>query len=79
VADSLQEAGDRLFTFTRLPPSQRKSARTTDEMDKRFLHGRDDCGDRCKSILIWGFTSQALDLRHGLLSSFLPRGFFVRA
>lgn len=22
VADSLQEAGDRLFTFTRLPPSQ---------------------------------------------------------
>ena len=29
VADSLQEAGDRLFTFTRLPPSQWKSARTT--------------------------------------------------
>ena len=28
-ADSLQEAGDRLFTFTRLPPSQWKSARTT--------------------------------------------------
>jgi putative transposase len=27
VADSLQEAGDRLFTFTRLPPSQWKSAR----------------------------------------------------
>jgi hypothetical protein len=22
VADSLEEAGDRLFTFTRLPPSQ---------------------------------------------------------
>jgi transposase-like protein len=34
VADSLQEAGDRLFTFARLPPSQWKSARTTDEMDK---------------------------------------------
>src|SRR5205814_5849389 len=31
VADSLEEAGDRLFTFTRLPPSQWKSARTTDE------------------------------------------------
>jgi transposase-like protein len=29
VADSLQEAGDRLFSFTRLPPSQWKSARTT--------------------------------------------------
>src|SRR5204862_7401443 len=28
VADSLEEAGDRLFTFTRLPPSQWKSART---------------------------------------------------
>jgi putative transposase len=36
VATSLEEAGDRLFTFTRLPPSQWKSARTTDEMDKRF-------------------------------------------
>ena len=29
--------------------------------------------------LIWGSASQALDLRHGLLSFFLPRGFFVRA
>jgi transposase-like protein len=29
VADSLEEAGDRLFTFTRLPPSQWKAARTT--------------------------------------------------
>src|SRR5262245_8012086 len=29
VADSLEEAGDKLFTFTRLPPSQWKSARTT--------------------------------------------------
>ena len=29
VADSLEEAGDRLFTFTRLPPSQSRSARTT--------------------------------------------------
>ena len=25
VADSLEEAGDRLFTFTRFPPSQWKS------------------------------------------------------
>jgi len=29
VADSLEEAGDKLFTFTRLPKSQWKSARTT--------------------------------------------------
>ena len=28
VADSLEESGDRLFTFTRLPPSQWRSART---------------------------------------------------
>lgn len=29
AADSLEEAGDRLFSFTRLDPSQWKSARTT--------------------------------------------------
>ena len=37
VADSLEEAGDALFAFAALPPSQWKSARTTDEMDKRFF------------------------------------------
>ena len=37
VADSLEEAGDALFAFAALPPSQWKSARTTDEMDKHFL------------------------------------------
>jgi putative transposase len=31
VADSLEQAGDRLFAFTRLPPSQWKSARTTNQ------------------------------------------------
>src|SRR6266496_2464752 len=34
VADSLQEAGDRLFTFTRLPPGQWKSARTTNAIER---------------------------------------------
>ena len=34
VADSLQEAGDRLFAFTRLPPSQWKSARTTNAIER---------------------------------------------
>ena len=34
VADSLEEAGDRLFTFTRLPPSQWKSARTTNANER---------------------------------------------
>jgi putative transposase len=34
VADSLEEAGDRLFTFTRLPISQWKSARTTNAIER---------------------------------------------
>ena len=34
VADSLEEAGDRLFTFTRLPPGQWKSARTTNAVER---------------------------------------------
>src|SRR5689334_7791049 len=34
VATSLEEAGDRLFTFTRLPPSQWKSARTTNAIER---------------------------------------------
>ena len=34
VADSLGEAGDRLFTFARLPPSQWKSARTTNAIER---------------------------------------------
>ena len=34
VADSLEEAGDRLFTFTRLPPDQWRSARTTNAVER---------------------------------------------
>ena len=34
VADSLEEAGERLFTFTRLPTSQWKSARTTNAIER---------------------------------------------
>jgi putative transposase len=34
VADSLEEAGERLFSFTRLPPSQWKSARTTNAIER---------------------------------------------
>ena len=34
VADSLEEAGDRLFTFTRLPDSQWRSARTTNAVER---------------------------------------------
>src|SRR5689334_12138312 len=47
VADSLEEAGERLFTFTRLPESQWKSARTTNAIER--LHemgypGQPVCG-----------------------------------
>ena len=34
VADSLDEAGERLFAFTRLPPSQWRSARTTNAIER---------------------------------------------
>jgi len=34
VADSLEEAADKLFTFTRLPQSQWKSARTTNAIER---------------------------------------------
>jgi transposase-like protein len=34
VANSLEEAGEQLFTFTRLPPSQWKSARTTNAIER---------------------------------------------
>ena len=37
VADSMEEAGHQLFAFAQLPPSQWRSARTTDEIDKPFL------------------------------------------
>ena len=34
VADSLEEAGEALFAFTRLPPGQWKSARTTNAIER---------------------------------------------
>jgi transposase-like protein len=34
VGDSLEEAGDRLFTFSRLPDSQWRSARTTNAIER---------------------------------------------
>ncbi len=37
VANCLEEAGDRLFTFTRLPVDQWKSARTTNAIERRLL------------------------------------------
>ena len=34
MATSLEEAGDRLFAFLRLPPSQWRSARTTNAIER---------------------------------------------
>ena len=34
AADSLEEAGDKLFTFTRFPPSQWKSIRTSNAIER---------------------------------------------
>ena len=34
MATSLEEAGDRLFSFLRLPPSQWRSARTTNAIER---------------------------------------------
>jgi transposase-like protein len=34
IADSLEEAGDRLFAFARLPPSQWRSVRTTNAIER---------------------------------------------
>src|SRR5260370_17591069 len=34
VANSLEESGGRLFTFTRLPPTQWRSARTTNAIER---------------------------------------------
>jgi putative transposase len=34
LADSLEEAGDRLFTFARMPPSQWRSLRTTNAIER---------------------------------------------
>ena len=35
VADSLEEAGERLFTFLRYPPEQWRSLRTTNAIERR--------------------------------------------
>lgn len=45
VADSLEEAGDALFAFTRLPPSQWRSARTSNAIERLHKTPDSDPGD----------------------------------
>jgi len=65
VADSLQEAGDRLFTFTRLPPSQWKSARTTNAIER--LH--EELKRRIKTQTVLPSADTAAMLFWALLAS----------
>src|SRR5246500_4702793 len=65
VADSLQEAGDRLFTFTRLPPSQWKSARTTNAIER--LH--EEFKRRIKTQTVLPSADMAAMLFWALLAS----------
>jgi len=65
VADSLEEAGDLLFTFTRLPPSQWKSARTTNAIER--LH--EEFKRRIKTQTVLPSAETAAMLFWGLLAS----------
>jgi putative transposase len=65
VATSLEEAGDRLFTFLRLPPSQWKSARTTNAIER--LH--EEFRRRIKTQALLPSAETAAMLFWGLLAS----------
>src|SRR6202007_618151 len=65
VANSLEEAGDRLFTFTTLPPSQWKSARTTNAIER--LH--EEFKRRIKTQTILPSSDTAAMLFWALLAS----------
>jgi putative transposase len=65
VADSLEEAGDRLFTFTRLPESQWKSARTTNAIER--LH--EEFKRRIKTQTVLPSAETAAMLLWALLAS----------
>jgi putative transposase len=65
VADSLEEAGERLFSFTRLPPSQWKSARTTNAVER--LH--EEFKRRIKTQTVLPSSETAAMLFWALLAS----------
>jgi putative transposase len=58
VADSLEEAGDRLFSFARLPESQWKSARTTNAIER--LHEEFKRRIKTQTVLPSGETAAML-------------------
>ena len=73
VATSLEEAGDRLFAFLRLPPSQWESARTTSAIER--LH--EECKRRIKTQTVppSAIAVKSRNATYVLPMAFLPRGF----
>jgi transposase-like protein len=65
VADSLQEAGERLFAFARLPPSQWRSLRTTNAIER--LH--EELKRRIKTQTVLPSAETAAMLFWALLAS----------
>ena len=65
VADSLEEAGGRLFTFTRLPPSQWRSVRTTNAIERL----REEFERRIKTKTVLPSADTAAMLFWALLAS----------
>jgi putative transposase len=65
VADSLEEAGDRLFAFSGLPPSQWRSARTTNAIER--LH--EEFKRRIKTQTVLPSSDTAAMLFWALLAS----------
>jgi len=65
AADSLEEAGDKLFTFTRLPVAQWKSVRTTNAIER--LH--EEFKRRIKTQTVLPSAETAAMLFWGLLAS----------
>jgi len=58
VATSLEEAGDRLFAFLRLPPSKWKSARTTNAIER--LHEKFKRRIKTQTVLPFAETAAML-------------------
>jgi transposase-like protein len=65
VADSLEEAGERLFSFTRLPPGQWRSVRTTNAIER--LH--EEFKRRIKTQTVLPSADSAAMLFWALLAS----------
>jgi putative transposase len=65
LADSLEEAGDRLFTFARMPPSQWRSLRTTNAIER--LH--EEFKPRIKTQAVLPSADTAAMLFWALLAS----------